>query len=95
MSLYDILQESGAERGGKVSGVTIGIVTNNQDPDGLARVKIKLPWRGSNDESHWARVATLMTGNQTGTDRLREFIPRANEELRRFGGISRSNNQTF
>jgi uncharacterized protein involved in type VI secretion and phage assembly len=47
-------------------GVMIGVVTNNQDPDGLARVKVKLPWLTDDDESHWARIVAPMAGNDRG-----------------------------
>jgi uncharacterized protein involved in type VI secretion and phage assembly len=51
---------------GRVFGVTIGIVTNNHDPEGLGRVKLKLPWLSEDIETHWARVATPMAGNGRG-----------------------------
>lgn len=47
-------------------GVTVGVVTNNQDPDGLGRVKVRFPWLSDEDESHWARVLTLMAGPKRG-----------------------------
>lgn len=43
-------------------GVTIGVVTNNQDPDKLGRVKVKFPWLTEADEGYWARVLTPMAG---------------------------------
>jgi len=46
--------------------VTVGIVTNNQDPDGLGRVKVKLPWLSEEHESHWARLLTPMAGPERG-----------------------------
>ena len=36
---------------GQVSGVAAGIVTNNQDPDGLGRVKVKFPWLSDDNET--------------------------------------------
>ncbi len=47
-------------------GVVVAIVTNNKDPDGLNRVKVRFPWLTDDDESHWARVATPMAGNGRG-----------------------------
>jgi phage baseplate assembly protein V len=51
---------------GRFSGVAIAIVTNNKDPDGLGRVKVKLPWLGDQVESDWARVVTAMAGAERG-----------------------------
>jgi phage baseplate assembly protein V len=51
---------------GRFSGVAIAIVTNNKDPDGLGRVKVKLPWLGDQVESDWARVVTAMAGAGRG-----------------------------
>ncbi|WP_421658670.1 phage baseplate assembly protein V [Leptothermofonsia sp. ETS-13] len=50
----------------RVYGITIGVVTNNKDPEGLGRVKVKFPWRSEQDESYWARVMAAMAGNQYG-----------------------------
>lgn len=58
-------------------GVVIGVVTNNQDPESLGRVKLKFPWRDASDESYWARVATLMAGNDRGT----YFLPEVGDEV--------------
>jgi uncharacterized protein involved in type VI secretion and phage assembly len=58
-------------------GVVIGIVTNNDDPKGLGRVKLKFPWLSETHESSWARVATLMTGNDSGS----YFLPDVKAEV--------------
>jgi uncharacterized protein involved in type VI secretion and phage assembly len=64
-SLYDLLQP-GRDGVGRVYGVVTGIVTNNKDPDGLGRVKLKFPWLSDSEESDWARVASPMTGSERG-----------------------------
>lgn len=57
--------------------VVIGIVTNNTDPDGLGRVKVKFPWLVDNDESWWARIASPMAGPNRGF----MFLPEVNDEV--------------
>jgi uncharacterized protein involved in type VI secretion and phage assembly len=47
-------------------GVVVGVVSNNQDPDNMHRVKVKFPWLADDVESDWARVATPMAGNDRG-----------------------------
>lgn len=47
-------------------GLAVGIVTNNQDPDGMGRVKVRFPWLSDDAESYWARVATPMAGKARG-----------------------------
>ncbi len=61
----------------RLYGVTVGVVTNNQDPDGLGRVKVKLPWLSGDVESHWARVVTPMAGNGRGL----YFLPEVDDEV--------------
>lgn len=61
----------------RVYGVVIGVVTNNQDPDGLGRVKVKFPWLSDQDESQWARIAALMAGKGRGTF----FLPEVDDEV--------------
>jgi uncharacterized protein involved in type VI secretion and phage assembly len=51
-------------------GVYVAIVTDIRDPDGLGRVKLKLPWApdaGGGSYEVWARVATLMGGKNRGS----------------------------
>ncbi|QAY79321.1 phage baseplate assembly protein V [Sphingosinicella sp. BN140058] len=62
--LFDL--EAHREAGGSVAGVATGTVTDNQDPEQLGRVKLKLPWRADDFESDWARVVTPMAGNGRG-----------------------------
>lgn len=50
----------------RVYGVVTGVVTNNQDPEKLGRVKLRFPWFSSKDESGWAPVAAPMAGNERG-----------------------------
>ena len=50
----------------RVPGVAIAVVTDNQDPDGEARVKVKYPWRDIEGESFLARITTIMAGNDMG-----------------------------
>ncbi len=58
-------------------GVTIGIVTNNQDPKGQGRVRVQLPWLAANAETFWARVVTPMAGKDRGL----YFLPEVNDEV--------------
>jgi phage baseplate assembly protein V len=51
---------------GHFTGVAMAIVTNNKDPDGLGRVKVKLPWLDDQVESDWTRVVTAMAGKERG-----------------------------
>jgi len=77
MSTHDIFQTSRQARDNRISGVVIGLVTNNQDPEGMGRVRVTFPWRGDGDESYWARIATLMAGNDRGTF----FLPEVGDEV--------------
>jgi len=61
----------------KVYGVVTAIVTNNKDTENMGRVKVSYPWLAENDESHWARIATMMAGDNRGT----YFIPEIKDEV--------------
>lgn len=77
-SLIDLLSPSGGhESSGKFFGVVVGIVTNNQDPDNMARVRVKFPWLSDDDESWWARMAVPMGGPGRGT----YFLPEVDDEV--------------
>jgi uncharacterized protein involved in type VI secretion and phage assembly len=68
-------QDEGQGQG--IKGVAVAVVTNNQDPENLGRIKVKYPWRDSEDESHWARIVTFMAGN----DRGGYFLPEVEDEV--------------
>ena len=79
MSLYSLLAdtEKQEEKHKKIQGVVIGVVTNNEDPDGMGRVKVKFPWLSEEDESNWARVASPMAGKERGI----YFLPEVDDEV--------------
>ncbi len=47
-------------------GLHIGIVTDNEDPDGEQRVRVKVPYINSEDEGVWARMALADAGAERG-----------------------------
>ncbi|MEH2179272.1 VgrG-related protein [Nostoc sp.] len=51
----------------------VGIVTDNQDPEALGRVKVKFPTLTEKDTSDWARVVALGAGKNRGFDCLPEI----------------------
>ena len=61
----------------RIPGVVVGIVTNNQDPDGMGRIKVRLPFSSDTDESNWARIATPMAGKDRGF----YFLPEIEDEV--------------
>ena len=74
-NLLDLLAPRSAPD--RIFGVVSGIVTNNQDPDKLGRVKVRFPWLSASDESWWARVAAPMAGKGRGA----YFLPEVDDEV--------------
>lgn len=68
MSLADVgaPRETAVEAGGYAKGVAYGVVRDNQDPNGLGRVRVSYPWHTQTDQSYWARIAVPMAGNDRG-----------------------------
>jgi phage protein D len=58
-------------------GVVTALVTNNNDPKKMARVKIKFHWLDGTVESNWARVAGIGAGNKVGL----HWLPEVNDEV--------------
>ncbi|UFH59982.1 phage baseplate assembly protein V [Sulfurovum mangrovi] len=61
----------------RYSMLTTAIVTNNNDPDNLGRIKVQYPWGDETNESYWARVSAQMTGDGYGS----YFIPEVEDEV--------------
>ncbi len=74
-----LIEDIGIEelRSNRLNGVAPAVVTNNQDPEGLGRVKVKFPWLSDNNETDWVRVATLMAGPERGSF----FLPEVGDEV--------------
>lgn len=69
-----------SNRGGETRAtpaITVGIVSDNEDPEGMGRVKLTFPWRDADDESRWARIARTMAGDDRGT----YFLPEVGDEV--------------
>lgn len=58
-------------------GLVVGIVTDNKDPQGQGRVKVKYPWLTEEHSSDWARVIAPGAGAQRGI----QFLPEVNDEV--------------
>ena len=57
--------------------LVVGVVTNNNDPEGIGRVRVKYPSLSDDEESAWARVASVSAGNQRGL----VMLPQPEEEV--------------
>ena len=57
--------------------LVVGLVTNNNDPDQMGRVRVKYPSLSDSEESAWARVASLSAGNARGL----MMLPQPDEEV--------------
>lgn len=68
--MFDVpLSDSATDR---IFGVMIAIVTDNKDPEGLGRVKLRFPELHDSDSTLWARVSAPMAGAERGTFLLPE-----------------------
>jgi uncharacterized protein involved in type VI secretion and phage assembly len=78
-----------ASAGGQpINGVVVALVTDNNDPNNGARVKLKFPWLDDNYESDWTRLTQLGAGPNSGA----VWIPEVNDEVLvafEFGDIRR------
>jgi len=77
-TLGELVSSASSSNGhGGADAPAIGIVTDNKDPDGMARVKVKFPWLGDNVESDWARLVAPGNGPTRGV----YFIPEVDDEV--------------
>ena len=77
--LPDLLTNA-IESGGQLHsgmGLSVGVVTNLNDPDNLGRVRVKLPTAADEGESFWARVVSPGAGAGRGM----QSLPSVNDEV--------------
>lgn len=75
--LVDTLGRAAPDPGLRVTGLVVGVVTDNKDPDEYGRVKVKYPGLNGEVESDWARVVSLGAGPSRGA----VFQPEVNDEV--------------
>ncbi|NLT55649.1 MAG: VgrG-related protein [Actinomycetales bacterium] len=81
-ALVDLTSGSGAAARGTSTNpaghsLLVGEVTNNDDPDGLGRVKVRFPTLSADDESTWARLVTPGAGKSRGM----QWLPEVGDEV--------------
>lgn len=65
-----------------VAGPQLAIVTDNADPDGKGRVKVKFQWQqGSNKSTNWIRVQTPDGGTSSKGTRGFTFVPEKKDQV--------------
>lgn len=70
-------EEGGGKRAPLGNNIVIGLVTDNTDPDNLARVKVKYPHLTEDHASHWVRLSAPMAGPGRGI----EYLPEVDDEV--------------
>jgi uncharacterized protein involved in type VI secretion and phage assembly len=50
----------------QLNQLVVGVVTNNDDPEKMGRVRVKFPWLDERQEGWWARVASLSASGKRG-----------------------------
>jgi uncharacterized protein involved in type VI secretion and phage assembly len=76
-TLWQRTDGSERESDGFLTGLAVGQVTDNKDPQNLARVRVRLPWHMDGETSYWARLAMPMAGDGRGT----YFLPEVGDEV--------------
>lgn len=61
----------------RIYGMVVAVVSNNQDPDGLGRVRVKFHMLDAQVQSDWCRVVSLYAGSARGL----QFTPEEGEEV--------------
>ncbi|MGH9023402.1 MAG: VgrG-related protein [Acidimicrobiia bacterium] len=62
---------------GRIPGVVSALVTNVNDPEEIARVKVKFPWLADDYESDWVRTVQAGAGSMRGA----VYLPEVNDEV--------------
>lgn len=76
-ALTDTMVEDDREADGFTRGLAVAVVTDNEDPEGLARVRVNLPWQGDGEDTFWARLAVPMATGDKGV----YFLPDVGDEV--------------
>ena len=76
-SLFGLASADSNDSARTINGLVPAVVTNNNDPDTMGRVKVAFPWLAPNYESDWARVVQYGMGKKWGG----LFLPEVGDEV--------------
>jgi len=77
MTLLSVLRHDADGLDARMPGLAVGVITDNDDPKGQGRVKVRYPCLSADNASDWARV--ISPGN--GANRGLQFVPEVNDEV--------------
>lgn len=72
-TLVSLLSDEETTRNSIGDNIVVGVVTDNNDPLKMGRVKVKYPWLTNDHTSFWARTASQMAGKGRGMFNLPEI----------------------
>lgn len=75
--VISLIKDVAPQRRDRMTGLAVGLVDNNKDPDEMGRVRVKFPWLSDTDVSTWARISAPMAGNDRGF----LYLPEVGDEV--------------
>jgi uncharacterized protein involved in type VI secretion and phage assembly len=72
-----LVSSAADDRRRRIDGITLGVVSDIDDPLSLGRVKVRLPWLSEQAESAWAQLVLPWAGSKRGT----YFVPEVDDEV--------------
>ncbi|MEW6223630.1 MAG: VgrG-related protein [Chloroflexota bacterium] len=76
-SIQGLLAQGASPARERIPGVVVAIVTDNNDPDSMGRVKLSYPWLSDDAESFWARLVAPGAGKDYGI----VWMPQVGDEV--------------
>jgi uncharacterized protein involved in type VI secretion and phage assembly len=76
-SIHGLVSQGAGAARERFFGVAFAIVTDNDDPEQMGRVKVTYPWLADDAESYWARVSAPGAGKDYGV----VWIPQVGDEV--------------
>jgi phage baseplate assembly protein gpV len=75
--IADLLAQRTQARSDRLCGLYVGIVVDNEDPEQLGRIKVRLPELDDTLETTWAKIVRPMAGQNRGFF----FMPEVDDEV--------------
>jgi phage protein D len=76
-SILGLVTQGGGAVSDRLPGVVTALVDDNNDPDGMGRVRLRYPWMGDQAVSYWARLMGPGAGKDYGV----VWMPQVDDEV--------------